>query len=201
MFNSDQISVLKNGLSFQHNVEFLKGFERAVECDGPFFDIGCWTGTLSFLAALYLKHKHIKKHIYMFDTFDGHPADKRTELDERWPCKIEDFKNTSIQNIHDIFKQINFSDYSIIEGDIEKTLNDINLSPSFASLDLNYYKSTKIALKYLHKNHHDYTILWEDDINHIHGVTEAYSELLNSLIAIDFGQTRGGFFKFTNYEK
>ena len=200
-FKAKCSSVIKNGLGVEHNIEFLKGFDLVLNQEGPFFDIGCWKGTLSFLAALYLKHKNIKKHIFLFDTFDGHPVNKKTKQDETWPCKIEDFRAVSIQSIRDTFKQIDFSDYSIIEGDIEQTLKQVNLSPSFASLDLNYYQSTKIALQFLQKKHFDYTILWEDDLNHIYGVTQAYKEFESELLEIHCNQTRGGFFKFLKYEK
>lgn len=195
MPNIGTATLLHNGLSLEHNNEFLKGLEQSLIGIGPVFDIGCWTGTISFLTAAYFIEHNIDRTIYLFDTFKGHPESCKSDVDNEWQFDINCFKTPNIDVIRKTFDRIGFDKYEIIEGDITETLKDINITPCFASIDMNYYNPTKTALNYLSTHHYDHTIIWEDDLNNIKGIDKAYNERTD-LESINLGQTRGAFFKF-----
>ena len=70
-----------------------------------------------------------------------------------------------------------FSNYEIVKGDIEETLKDYeNLNICFSCVDLNFYRSTKAALTFLEKTLSKGGLIFEDDYEHIDGVTLAYNE-------------------------
>ena len=101
----DIVSVPKNGLSVEHNAEFIKGLEYACSNNvpGDFFDIGAWTGTVSYFAAIFFKLNNINKKIYLFDTFEGHPRVHYTDKDSSWSFNTDEFKNVNIDNIVNSF--------------------------------------------------------------------------------------------------
>lgn len=187
--------ILKNGLDYNHNIEFVKGLQTVLDKEGCIYDIGCWTGTLSFLCAQFLIENNIDKKIYLFDTFDGHPSERRTEEDSSWNFPIEGFKNVCIDDIKRTFAQLNFSNYELVKGDVCETIKQVSETPAFISLDLNYYASTKCALEALNGNHYKHTIIWEDDFNNIQGINKAYTEC-PFVEEINLNQSRGSFFKF-----
>lgn len=189
------MDILKNRLSLQHNSEFLKGLKTVINQKGCIYDVGCWTGTISFICAKFLMENNIDKKIYLFDTFTGHPEDKRTDIDDEWKYPLGEFKNVDIESIKNTFNQMNFNNYEIVQGDVCETLKEIKEKPAFISLDLNYYASTKGALEILNKNHYKHTIIWEDDYDNIQGINKAYNEC-DFIKGIDLDQSRGNFFKF-----
>jgi hypothetical protein len=192
----DIVSIPKNGLSVDHNAEFIKGLEYACQNNmpGDFFDIGAWTGTVSYFAAIFFKLNNIDKKIYLFDTFEGHPREHYTDKDSSWSFDTNEFKNVNIDSIVNMFKAIDYTNYEIVKGDIFLTLpkfKDHNIC--FASLDLNYYAPTKFALEFLQTNKFK-GVIFEDDYNHIKGITDAFNESKFVQKSTVLSSIRGGFF-------
>lgn len=195
----DNIEVLKsqiaNGLSLDHNLEFLSGLRYVCDSniEGDFYDIGCWTGSVSFCAASFLKKIGINKRIYLFDTFTGHPESQTNEINNKWRFDLNYFKNVNISKIEKSFENIGFDNYEIVKGNIEETLPKIKAKPCFVSLDMNHYEPTKFCLDYLDKIEFG-GLIFEDDYNHIEGVTLAFDE--SKAKRVEIKTNRGGFFKF-----
>lgn len=195
----DNIEILKsqiaNGLSLEHNLEFLSGLKQVCDSniEGDFYDIGCWTGSVSFCAASFFKKMAINKKIYLFDTFLGHPETQTSEVNSKWKFDLNYFKNVDISKIEKSFEKIGFDNYVIVKGKIEDTLPNIKSKPCFVSLDMNHYEPTKFCLDYLSDTGFD-GLIFEDDYNHIDGITLAFNESKAKKVGIK--TNRGGFFKF-----
>ena len=190
--------ITRNGLSVDHNAEFIKGLEYVCNNDvpGDFFDIGCWTGTVSLFAATFFKLNNINKKIYLFDTFEGHLPKQRTEKDSTWGSDLQPFYNVNIEEINKAFEIVGYNNYEIVKGDIFNTLPGYKThSISFASLDLNYYTPTKFALEFLHSNNFK-GVIFEDDYENIEGITDAFNENINIKKNAVLKSVRGGFFNF-----
>lgn len=194
---SELNTLTRNGSSVEHNIEFIKGLEQVCSDNipGDFFDIGSWTGTVSFFAAVFFKLNNINKRIYLFDTFDGHPPKHKTDKDDSWRSNINDYKDVNTTVIVNIFNRIGYSNYELVKGDIFDTLPKFKDHPiSFASLDLNYYAPTKFALQFLQTNNFKGTI-FEDDYQNIDGITNAFDESIFVKKHDKLNSVRGGFFK------
>lgn len=188
----------KNGLSVEHNSEFIKGLEYVCSNNvpGDFFDIGCWTGTISLFAATFFKLNNIDKKIYLFDTFEGHLPSQRTDRDSTWGSDLQPFYNVNVEEIIKAFEIIGYSNYEIVKGDIFNTLPDYKThSISFASLDLNYYTPTRFALEFLYNTNFK-GVIFEDDYENIKGITDAFNENLYIKKSVALKSARGGFFNF-----
>jgi hypothetical protein len=173
----------ENELSYSHNSKFLPGLESVVKTgvSGCFFDIGCWRGTKSLIAAQYLKKNNISNmKIYLLDTFDGHK--NKSEIDSSWGFdnKLDVYKQTNIQDIEYKFNYLDFHNYEIIKGDIAETLPKLDgVKIAFATTDLNWYLPTKIAVTHLKKNLQEGGLFHEDDFNNITGITECINSFLD----------------------
>lgn len=170
----------ENGLSVEHNSRFIFGLEKVINenVKGDFFDIGCWRGTKSFLAADYfLKNNITDRSIYLFDTFEGHVG--VSDKDQEWGFihKLDEFKVVSTDDIKHTFELLGFSNYHIIKGDIRETLpKHLNVKVAFCVTDLNLYEPTKYTLDFLKNSMVNGSLLHEDDYNNITGITQCFDE-------------------------
>ena len=172
----------ENGLSLTENTRFFPALVNVLQrgIKGDFADLGAWKGTFALLMAEFcVKNQINDRRIYLFDTFEGHPLSCKTEVDDSWGFtkKLHEFSTPDIQDIEDKFSKMGFSNYEIVKGNIEETLKNYeNLNICFSTVDLNFYKSTKVALAFLEKTLVKGGLLFEDDYGNIEGVTLAYDE-------------------------
>tara|TARA_R110000765_G_scaffold391975_1_gene485032 strand:- start:702 stop:1325 length:624 start_codon:yes stop_codon:yes gene_type:complete len=172
----------ENGLSLTENTRFFPALVNVLQrgIKGDFADLGAWKGTFALLMAEFcVKNQITDRRIYLFDTFEGHPLSCKTDIDDSWGFtkKLHEFYYPDIQDIEDKFSKMGFTNYEIVKGNIEETLKNYeNLDICFSTVDLNFYKSTKLALAFLEKTLVEGGLLFEDDYDHIEGVTLAYDE-------------------------
>lgn len=181
----------ENGLKKSHNSRMLGELERVLnsEIDGAIADIGCWQGTVSFLMAEILIRRNIDKTIYLFDTFEGHKESQITEIDKQWAFidNLDHFKvDNIVNNIIKTFKEIGYSNYKIVKGDILETFALDYPKFCFASLDLNFYGPTVSAINFMEEHMTTGGVIIEDDYDNIDGITKAFDENKNIKIINQF---------------
>ena len=132
-----------------------------------FVECGVWRGGNGIIAATIFKKYKIPYKIYLFDTFKG--MTKPTKEDKKingnqLALKFyniykrrthNDWCYAAIEEVKDNFKKYGLFNKNIffIEGDITKTLKQLNNIPNIISIlriDTNWYKSTKIILEKLY---------------------------------------------------
>ena len=156
-------------------------FKKTSKVPGVIIECGVFKGNSisRFIIFRDLLLNNSKKKVFGFDVFGKFPGQKI--LRDNKFAKNHD-KNiglgTKISLLNKVFKKKNFSNYKLIKGDIEKTLdlflkkND-KIKISFLNLDLDVYRPTFFALEKLYKKVSKGGVILLDDYGKVHGATKA----------------------------
>ena len=154
--------------------------------NGDLVECGIYNGsTLSFIGKIS-DELNISKKIWGYDTFDGFIPDTITKYDTdvKTGKQIVYNKDDIFFSLEQVVKNIksndnNFDKYTLIKGDVLKTLDDENNLPekiSFLRLDTDIYATTKKQLEILYPKLVSGGILHIDDYGWCPGVRKAVDE-------------------------
>jgi O-methyltransferase len=172
---------------------------------GDFVECGVWRGGNSLIAAALFSLMNASRNVTLFDTFGGMTAP--TDYDK---------KTGSNSTVYDIFKRSKKHDHStwcyasleevrsnlnkfgidlgavkFVQGDVSKTLNDVNNLPSEISvlrLDTDFYDSTKAELEILYPRLSIGGVLIIDDYGGWTGARKAVDEYFSTKASRPFLQ-------------
>ncbi len=156
-------------------------FKKTSKIPGAIIECGVFKGNSisRFIIFRDLLLKNSKKKVYGFDVFGKFPGQKIVR-DNKF-AKNHD-KNigfgTKITLLNKIFKKKKFTNYKLIKGSVEKTLDlflkkNKKIKISFLHLDLDVYKPTFFALERLYEKVSKGGVILLDDYGKVHGATEA----------------------------
>ena len=156
-------------------------FKKTSKIPGVIIECGVFKGNSisRFILFRDLLLKDSKKKVFGFDVFGKFPSQKNSR-DNKF-AKNHD-KNigvgTNISFLNKAFKKKNFSNYKLIKGNIEKTLDlflkkNKKIKISFLHLDLDVYKPTLFALEKLYEKVSKGGIILLDDYGKVFGATKA----------------------------
>lgn len=181
---SDKIRILK--LLDQYEI-----YKKILNIKGDIVECGVFKGA-SFIRLLTFRdliEKQSKRKIIGFDAFGKFPRPNKkhkNEKDDTEFAKNHDKKigtGINISLLNKYLKKKNIVNYSLIKGDVLKTLPNYilknkKLKISLLHLDLDVYEPTKFVLENLYKNISKNGIILLDDYSHIKGATLAVDEFL-----------------------
>ena len=156
-------------------------YNKILSIKGDIIECGVFKGNSisRFIIFRDLLLKNSKKKVYGFDVFGKFPGQKIVR-DNKF-AKNHD-KNigfgTKITLLNKIFKKKKFTNYKLIKGSVEKTLDlflkkNKKIKISFLHLDLDVYKPTFFALERLYEKVSKGGVILLDDYGKVHGATKA----------------------------
>ena len=159
--------------------------------EGDIVECGVYNGnTLAFIGEINDELK-LNKNIWGYDTFDGFVKNSFTDKDVDFKTgkKVSYISTDIYYSLDDVKKNIfqnnnkNFEKYIFIEGDILKTLNNIDNIPnkiSFLRMDTDIYKTTKKQLEILYDKLVPGGVLHIDDYGICPGVKSAVDDFFSN---------------------
>ena len=159
--------------------------------EGDIVECGVYNGnTLAFIGEINDELK-LNKNIWGYDTFDGFVKNSFTDKDVDFKTgkKVSYISTDIYYSLNDVKKNIfqnnnkNFEKYIFIEGDILKTLNNIENIPnkiSFLRMDTDIYKTTKKQLEILYDKLVPGGVLHIDDYGICPGVKSAVDDYFSN---------------------
>lgn len=120
---------------------------RAMHLEGDFVEFGVNAGLLSMTVCRYLGFESLDRKFWLFDTFDGIPDGRMTEVEMR----LADSRNTGIY--HDVFEiaQRNFASFqnaNLIRGVLPASLDMVSIDKiAYLSIDLNVAQYEKECIE------------------------------------------------------
>ena len=167
--------------------------------DGDFVECGTWRGGLAALLLYFIISKNLKKHLYIYDTFEGMTLPNELDISvngekalntfhaKSKDNKTSDWCNAGLDIVENTLNSVdsNYKKYtSFIKGKVEDTLTVTENLPkkiSLIRLDTDWYESTKLELEIFYNKISPNGILILDDYNFWAGQKQATDEFLNSL--------------------
>lgn len=169
---------------FLKHYEFLK---MAKNISGEIVECGVFKGT-SFLRLAHIRDiLGLKKKLIGFDNFnDIYPntdISQDKNLRKKW-IKNSGGKSISINQLQKVLDQKKIKEYSLIKGDVESTIkNFIKKNPKlkicFLNIDIDFYESTLVCLKYLYPKLSKGGVLVLDNYEFGYGETKAIKNFLS----------------------
>jgi hypothetical protein len=169
---------------FLKHYEFLK---MAKNISGEIVECGVFKGT-SFLRLAHIRDiLGLKKKLIGFDNFnDNYPntdISQDKNLRKKW-IKNSGGKSISINQLQKVLDQKKIKEYSLIKGDVESTIkNFIKKNPKlkicFLNIDIDFYESTLVCLKYLYPKLSKGGVLVLDNYEFGYGETKAIKNFLS----------------------
>lgn len=151
---------------------------------GDFLETGTYRGGTAALLALRARQEGWKRDVHLFDSFQGHPADSRSQnapdrhLFRQWAGKLV----ASPEEVRRACRRVRSYDpqhVHIHAGWVEDTLPASGISQvAFAHLDVDWYEPTKLALEYLLPRMASGAAIQVDDYNYMEGVRHAVDEFV-----------------------
>lgn len=144
--------------------------------EGSIYEFGSYMGGTGILLGILAKRLGLKKHVYLFDSFQGLPSLSADEMSvhEYWEGAFIGKRDI----IEDQISKNGLEDcVSIHEGWFQDTLKNIHGPVSFAHFDADIYTSTKMALDatYPYTNHGS-VLVFDDYFDLTQGVRRAVDE-------------------------
>jgi len=149
--------VINNTLVDYPRLEKLIEYSKQTkDLPGKMAEVGVYKGG----TALLLAKSNPRKHLYLFDTFDGMPAVSEHDLHHKG-----DFKDTSIEHIEKLL--IGCSNYSVHKGLFPQDTSDVIKDEQFSlvHLDCDIYSSVKESLEFFYDKVVPGGIIVFDDYN------------------------------------
>lgn len=147
-----QVAMGKTGVHFNADWNLhtmLWAAKRCSELEGDFVECGVDRGYTMRACAEYVGWNHLKKKMYLVDTFEGFPKDLGTEEERKGNCHFE--MHQEYQGTYDEVKRA-FNDCSnieVVKGRIPEVLNDVETNlVAFLSIDLNSAVSEIASIDY-----------------------------------------------------
>lgn len=169
---------------FLKHYEFLK---MAKNISGEIVECGVFKGT-SFLRLAHIRDiLGLKKKLIGFDNFnDIYPntdISQDKNLRKKW-IKNSGGKSISINQLQIVLDQKKIKEYLLIKGDVESTIkNFIKKNPKlkicFLNIDIDFYESTLVCLKYLYPKLSKGGVLVLDNYEFGYGETKAIKKFLS----------------------
>ena len=123
--------------------------QNAMNLSGDFVECGVHTGLLSLTAADYVELNKSSKRLWLFDTFEGIPADLLSGSEKELAQKNND---NIYFDVYELAKR-NFSEFKnakLIKGRIPQSFSDVDIEQiSYCSIDLNNALAEKEAIDFL----------------------------------------------------
>ncbi len=128
-----------------HNLELVAQEIKEKGLKGAIAEVGVYKGEF----AKYLNIAFPEKKLYLFDTFEGFDSnDVSIENEKSFSTADQDFSNTSI---NEVLSKMKFKNNCIIkQGYFPESLDGIEETFSFVSLDADLYKPIKDGLIYFY---------------------------------------------------
>lgn len=128
-----------------HNLELVAQEIKEKGLKGAIAEVGVYKGEF----AKYLNIAFPEKKLYLFDTFEGFDSnDVSIENEKSFSAGDQDFSNTSI---NEVLSKMKFKNNCIIkQGYFPESLDGIEETFSFVSLDADLYKPIKDGLIYFY---------------------------------------------------
>lgn len=128
-----------------HNLELVAQEIKEKGLKGAIAEVGVYKGEF----AKYLNIAFPEKKLYLFDTFEGFDSnDVSIEYEKSFSAGDQDFSNTSI---NEVLSKMKFKNNCIIkQGYFPESLDGIEETFSFVSLDADLYKPIKDGLIYFY---------------------------------------------------
>jgi hypothetical protein len=158
--------------------------------EGDIVECGVWRGGSMMAVAILLNQlKDTKRHIYLYDTFEG--MTEPTALDKKYSGEYAHtiFKEKAeegiqwcqagLEDVVNNFEQIGFDNSRLhfIKGKVEETLHQIKPDKiALLRLDTDWYFSTKCELELLYPRLVTQGVLIIDDYGHWQGCQKAVDE-------------------------
>jgi hypothetical protein len=159
----------------------------AKNISGEIVECGVFKGT-SFLRLAHIRDiLGLKKKLIGFDNFnDNYPntdISQDKNLRKKW-IKNSGGKSISINQLQKVLDQKKIKEYSLIKGDVESTIkNFIKKNPKlkicFLNIDIDFYESTLVCLKYLYPKLSKGGVLVLDNYEFGYGETKAIKNFLS----------------------
>ncbi len=158
-------------------------FNRVKNLRGDIVECGVFRGASLSRFMNFNKIFKAKKKFFAFDAFGKFP-DSGTKEDKAFSVRHNDKSGYGIKkkDLDNLLKK-NFNNYSLIEGDILKTLNLFlrkKRKISLLHLDLDVYEATKYVLENLYPFIVKNGIILIDDYKHIPNTTEAINQFIKN---------------------
>ena len=158
-------------------------FNRVKNLKGDIVECGVCRGASLSRFMNFNKIFKTKKKFFAFDAFGKFP-DSGTKKDKAFSVRHNDKSGYGIKkkDLDNLLKK-NFNNYSLIEGDILKTLNLFLIKKrkiSLLHLDLDVYKATKYVLENLYPFIVKNGVILIDDYKHISNTTEAVNQFIKN---------------------
>jgi O-methyltransferase len=181
--------------------ERLFAFREAVryvldqEIAGDIVECGVWRGGSSMMAALALREKHARRHLWLFDTFDGMPEpgehdrtwDGQPAADELAAAPREAGARTTwaYATLQDVQANMRRTSYptdhiTYVSGKVEDTIPaQAPRQIAILRLDTDWYESTLHELEHLWPRLASGGVLIIDDYGHWQGARKAVDEFFD----------------------
>jgi len=166
--------------------------EQCQDLPGNFAEFGVWRGGCAYMI-LSRTSVAAEHRFYLFDTFEGIPADRLTshEREEGFAGNLTD---TSVDYVDDLLSRWR-PRCRLCPGDVFETLASIEVGPvSFAHIDMNATAPTRLALEYTYERmvagamivFDDYGFAGSGDQRRM--IDEFFADLPEKVLALPTGQ-------------
>jgi O-methyltransferase len=162
------------------------GYIAANKVPGAIVEIGCWGGGALGLSYWALRKNKLKREIYGYDTFEGHPRPSKKDIDIWGQSQIKRFKQhekskrgwakitlpTVIKNLKNM--QVDQKHVKLVKGMVEISAKRICPQKiSLLRIDVDWYKPTLFALSNFYPKLSRGGVLIVDDFGHYRGCEKA----------------------------
>lgn len=166
----------------QQLFEMCNHLKATKEVEGDIIEIGCSTGNTTIFLNKFMNSEKMEKLYWCIDTFSGFTnTDKKIEEKER--NKSDNYNYSFIMNKKEWFEETmknnRIKRVKVIQADICDYSIDVTSNFSFAFLDVDLYRPSKIALQKIYPRLNTNGIILVDDCkpsNKWDGALQAYKE-------------------------
>lgn len=171
----------------------LEIYKKIVNLPGDILEFGVYKGTslVRLLTFRDLLESSASRKVYGFDMFGKFPDDLTLESDKKFVAQFEGNGGWGISkmDLDTLLKEKNFSNYELIEGDINQTITKFlqekpNLKISLLHIDVDVYEPTLNILKGFWDKIVPGGILMLDDYGTVEGETRAVDEFFSNTSTI-----------------
>ncbi len=172
----------------------LEIYKKIVSLPGDILEFGVYKGTslIRLLSFRHLLENDFSRKVIGFDAFGKFPNDLELESDRKFVKTFEGNGGFGISSseLHEHLKRKGIQNYTLVEGDILKTLPNYLMSHpglkiSLIHIDVDVYEPTKFILETLWDRVVRGGIIMFDDYSVVEGETKAVDEYFESLDDIE----------------